>query len=286
MKTAAISTFLIFMVFSAAAQENPMESSSELTVLAEGFQFTEGPVLDASGNLYFSDIPAARIYRRSTDGTLEVFRENSGGANGLAIGSSGRLLACEGGARRVTAINPDGTAEVLADSFDGKKLNSPNDLWVDPEGGIYFTDPRYGSAEGIEQDGYHVFYIPADGGSLRRVLDNLDKPNGIIGTPDGRTLYVADHGAEKIFRYDILSPGRLGPAKIFAEQPCDGMALDPEGRLYATIGGVTIYSIVGEKLAHISEPDHTSNIAIDPRASDLFYVTTPNRVYTLRIKLP
>ena len=152
-----------------------------LTKLAGDFRFTEGPAVDRAGNLYFSDIPNEKIHKWSVDGKLSTVREMSGGANGLYFAANGDLYACEGTARRVTSMTPEGKVSVLASSFAGKKLNSPNDLWIDKKGGIYFTDPRYGNMENIEQDGFHVYYISADRKKVTRVISDLVKPNGIKG---------------------------------------------------------------------------------------------------------
>lgn len=217
--------------------------------LADGFIFTEGPAVDANGNVYFSDVRSSRTHKWSTEGKLSTFREDTGNANGLFFDRSGNLLACEGGSRRVTRVAMDGTVTVLADQHEGKKLNSPNDLWPDPKGGIYFTDPRYGSEEGLEQEGFHVYYIPPDGKPIRRVIDDLKKPNGILGTADGKLLYVADPGANETYVYAIQADGSLADRKLAAPEGSDGMTLDEQGNLYLTRDGVEVYSPEGKKIA-------------------------------------
>lgn len=184
--------------------------------LAGDFAFTEGPVADAEGNVYFTDIPNNRIHKWSLDGELSTFRENSGGANGLAFDRDGNLVACEGGNRRLVAISMQGELTVLADKYDNKQLNSPNDLWIDPKGGIYFTDPRYGNRDNMEQDGEYVFYLTPDRKQLIRVIDDLVRPNGVIGTPDGNLLYVADHAADTNYVYTINDDGTLSDRKFFS----------------------------------------------------------------------
>jgi len=152
--------------------------------LAGGFKFTEGPAADINGNIYFTDIPNNRIHKWTIDSGLSTFREDSGGANGLFVDSRGKLLACEGGGRRLVSISMDGKVSVLADEYQGKKLNSPNDLWPDPRGGIFFTDPRYGNRDGLEQDVGHVSYLTPGRDRLLRVISDMVRPNGVIGTPD------------------------------------------------------------------------------------------------------
>jgi len=166
------------------------------------FRFTEGPAVDAKGNVFFTDIPKNLIYKYSLDGKLSVWRKDTGGANGLFVDAKGNLLACEGNRGRVTSTTPKGEVSVLADKYEGKRFNKPNDLWIDSAGGIYFTDPVYGRFK-VTQGGQHVYYISPDGKKVTRVIDDMTKPNGIVGTPDGKFLYVADHGGAKVYRYRI-----------------------------------------------------------------------------------
>ena len=144
------------------AQPSVVATGAKVEKLAGGFKFTEGPAADAKGNIFFTDIPNNRIHKWSLDGKLSTFRENSGGANGLYFDKKGNLLACEGGGRRLVSIDPKGNVTVLADKYQNKKFNSLNDLWIDPKGGIYFTDPRYGSRDNLDQDGEHVYYLSPD----------------------------------------------------------------------------------------------------------------------------
>lgn len=254
---------------------------AQVKKLADGFRFTEGPARDAEGNIYFTDIPNNRIHKWSLDGKLTTFRENSGGANGLYFDRKGNLLACEGGNRRVTSISPDGKVTVLADSYNGKKLNSPNDLWIDPHGGVYFTDPRYGSQEGLEQDGFHVYYITPDRKRVVRVIDNLVKPNGVIGTRDGKTLYVADAGGNKTYAYAIQPDGSLKDRRLVTEQGSDGMTLDERGNVYLTRGTVTVYSPQGEKLATIETPEAPSNVCFGGRDNRTLFITARTGFYAI-----
>ena len=137
-------------------------SGAKIEKLSGGFRFTEGPAADAEGNVYFSDIPNNKIHKWSLEGELSTFREDSGGSNGLYFDKNGNLLACEGGGRRLVSICPKCKVTVVTDKYQDKKYNSLNDLWITPKGGIYFTDPRYGNRDGMEQDGEHVYYISPD----------------------------------------------------------------------------------------------------------------------------
>jgi gluconolactonase len=249
--------------------------------LATGFAFTEGPVAHADGNVYFSDIPNQRINKWTGGGNVTVYRENSGGANGLFFDARGHLIACEGRARRVTDDDMKGRIAVLADSYDGKKLNSPNDLWIDPKNGIYFTDPRYGSMEGLEQDGMHVYYILPDRSKLIRVCNDLKRPNGLIGTPDGKTLYIADPGDSKTWRYRIQPDGRLADKTLFCERGSDGMTMDERGNVYLTDGSVWVYSPGGEVLAEIKTPEAPANVTFAGEDGRTLFVTARKSIYAV-----
>jgi len=222
--------------------------------LAGGFNFTEGPAADARGNVFFTDIPNNRIHKWSLDGKLSTFREDSGGANGLYFDEEGHLLVCEGGGRRLVSIDPKGEVSVLADKYWGKKFNSLNDLWIDPKGGIYFTDPRYGNRDGMEQGGEHVYYLSPDRKKLIRVIDDMVRPNGVIGTPDGKTLYVTDNGGGKTFAYKIEQDGTLSGKKLIAPVGSDGMTIDNEANIYLTRRVVAVYNKAGEKIEEIKVP--------------------------------
>ncbi|MHC5191558.1 MAG: SMP-30/gluconolactonase/LRE family protein, partial [Planctomycetota bacterium] len=187
---------------------------SAIQKLADGFLFTEGPAADKAGNVFFTDIPNSRIHKWSIEDELSIFLENSDGANGLFFDKKGDLIACAGGAGQVVSIDPKGLVTVLADQYKGKPFNSPNDLWLTPKGGIYFTDPRYGNRENLPQGGEHVYYLSADRKRLIRVIDDMVRPNGLIGTPGGKKLYVADHGAGKTYAYKINADGTLSDKKL------------------------------------------------------------------------
>jgi arylsulfatase A-like enzyme len=243
--------------------------ASELQILGSNFQFTEGPAADAAGNIYFTDIRANRIHKLPTSGKIEVFRENSGGANGLLFDPAGNLLVCEGSNKRVVSIAPNGKVTVVADAFEGKPLNKPNDLWADSKGGIYFTDPMYGRNP-ITQDGEHVYYILPDRSDIIRVIDDFKRPNGIIGTPDGKALYVADHGDSKVWKYSITAAGTLANKSLFTKYASDGMALDAQGNLYITENAVLVFNPEGNLIREIETPARPTNVTI---SDHVLYIT-------------
>ena len=191
-----------YQAVSADSLDSVAASGAVLEKMADGLMFTEGPAVDFEGNVYFSDVRASIIYMWSVDGVLSTFRENSDKANGLYFDAEGNLIACAGGARSVVSYDSDGEVTTIADSFDGKRLNMPNDLWVAPSGGIYFTDPNYSSNE-MEVDGEHVYYITPDRQNVIKVIDNLVKPNVIVAIPLPGVLSVGDSRQKKTFPYNI-----------------------------------------------------------------------------------
>ena len=194
---------------------------AKLEKLAGGFKFTEGPTCDAEGNVFFTDQPNDRILKWSTDGKLSTFMQPAGRANGLCFeqGATCRLRRRE---ERAVDHCAGRQGHGGCQGYGGKLLNGPNDVWVRPDGAIYFTDPFYKRSywkhDPMPQDGQHVYFLSADGKQLMRVADDLQKPNGIIGTPDGKTLYVADIGAGKTYRYDIAAGRRPGQARRSAAE--------------------------------------------------------------------
>jgi gluconolactonase len=272
----------------------PQKSEEKLSALATGakvekltggFSFTEGPAADTAGNVYFTDIPNNRIHIWSLSGKLSTFKENSGGANGLFFDTKGNLLACAGGSRQLVSLDPQGNLTVLADKYNDKKFNSPNDLWLDSKGGIYFTDPRYGNREGLEQDGEHVYYLSPDEKKVIRVIDDMVRPNGIIGTGDGKKLYVADHGGQKTFVYTIKSDGALTDKKLFCEYGSDGMTIDNEGNIYLTTGAVLVFDAHGKKIETIEVPEGPANVCFGGPDKQTLFITARTSLYSVNMRV-
>jgi gluconolactonase len=228
MRTRFILICLTVIMTPVLAQEKAFER------VLGGFRFTEGPAVDAAGNLYFTDIPESKIYRYTPGGELSVYLENTEGANGLFFDADGNLVACAGGGRQVVRYDASGSKTVLLDRFEGKKLNSPNDLWIDPDGGIYFTDPRYGNTESMELEGMDVYYFQPGKDKVIRVIDNMTRPNGIIGSHDGKKLYVVDEGEDEFYVFDIKKPGKLENQTRLLYEGADGISIDDAGNIYVT----------------------------------------------------
>jgi len=268
-----------------AARDKIVTADTRIAKLAGGFRFTEGPADDGRGNVYFSDIPNNKILKWSADGKLSTFMSGSGGANGLYFDKSGALIACQGGSRQLSSIDATGKVKVLADKYDGKYLNSPNDLWIDAKGGIYFTDPRYGNRSGMAQDGEHVYYLAAGAAELVRVVDDMVRPNGLIGSVDGKKLYVADAEDGKTFVYNVNADGTLADKKLFAAKGSDGMTVDGNGNIYLTPPGesvVAVYDAKGKLIESIEFPESPANICFGGKDKQTLFVTARTSFYSVK----
>ena len=259
-------------------------------LLSSEFKFTEGPAVDGDGNVFFTDQPNNRILKWSPDGGITVFMENAGRANGLYFDRSGNLLACADEKNELWQIDKDKNIEVLVSHYEGKKLNGPNDLWVDPQGGIYFTDPfykrDYWTRTEKEIASENVYYLSPDRKTLSVVMGGFMRPNGIVGSADGRTLYVADIGGRKTYAFTIGPGGALGDRKLFTEMGSDGMTLDAKGNLYLTGKGITVFDPSGKQIGHIpvDEP-WTANVCFGGKNGKTLFITASKSVYTIRMKV-
>jgi gluconolactonase len=256
--------------------------------LAGGFQFTEGPAVDAEGNVYFTDIPQNMILIWTLENKLDTFSMNSGFANGLYFDKDQNLLACEGEKGQITSTSPSGEHKALAKDYKGKRFNQPNDLWPDKKGGVYFTDPKYGGEEELSQDGMHIYYINPDHTSVTRVIGDFEKPNGIIGTPDGKTLYVTDNKAGNTYKYIIQDDGTLANKTLFVEVGCDGMTIDKYGNVYLTTNGkkaVDIYSASSELLHSIEVPEKPSNVCFGGKDRNQLFITARTSLYRVELNM-
>ena len=257
--------------------------------LATGFQFTEGPVWMADGYLLFSDIPANIMYKWTPENGAEVWREPSGNSNGLTRNSDDLLLACEHGNRRVSRTNSAGTVETIAGAYQGKRLNSPNDLVVKSDGVIYFTDPPYGiQPEEKEQPHNGVYRILTDG-SLQLMADDFERPNGLAFSPDESILYIDDSYYRHLRAFDVREDGTLKNSRIICDmdhpQPGspDGLKVDEEGHIYVTgATGVWVFEPDGELLGVIAPPERPANCAWGDEDKKSLYLTAQTSLYRIR----
>jgi gluconolactonase len=271
---------------SPAAERGVLAPGATLQKLSGGFSFTEGPTCDAAGNLFFTDQPNDRILRWSAGGQLSTFLQPAGRANGMHFDASGRLIACADEHNELWSIAPDGKPTTIWKQYQGKALNGPNDVWVRPGGGLYFTDPFYArpwwTHSKMPQDGQHVYYLAAGAKTLVRVTDDLVQPNGIVGSPDGKTLYVADIGAKKTWRYAIQPDGTLAGKALVCEEGSDGMTLDEEGNLYLTGDGVKVFDAKGQLVEHVKVPEQwTANVAFCGKDRRTLFITASKGLYSI-----
>jgi gluconolactonase len=260
--------------------------------VATGFKFTEGPMWHPDGYLVFSDIPANTIYRLTEDGA-EVFRKPSGNSNGLTFDLKGRLLACEHGNRRVSRARGDGEVVAVATHYEGKRLNSPNDLVVRSDGSIYFTDPPYGVQKEDRELDFQGVYRVDPKGNLTLLVTGFAKPNGLAFSPDEKVLYIADTQKNHVRAFDMTEDGLLEDGRVFVEteEPdrlgADGMKVDVRGNLYVTAtDGVRIYSPKGEHLETIEMPQRPANLCFGPPEGKTLYITAQSSVYKVAVRNP
>jgi gluconolactonase len=296
MKVVPVSLWLILwggvisMATAQSSNTSPVVApGATLEKLSGGFKFTEGPTCDRDGNIFFTDQPNNRILKWSPDGKLSTFLQPAGRANGMFFSASGALIACADEKTELWSITPDGHHTVLVREYEGKSLNGPNDAWERPDGAIYFTDPFYKrdwwdytkAPQGTEQ----VYFLSADRKTLRRVTDDLSQPNGIIGTPDGKTLFVADIRARKTFAYEIQKDGSLIGKRLLCESGSDGMTIDTEENHYLTGNGVLVFDRAGKQIEHIKVPERwTANVSFGGPDRQTLFITASEGLYSIRTR--
>ena len=288
------SILLSFLAAALSQAQVPTAPGAELKLAADGYKFTEGPAVDADGNVFFTDQPNDRILKCSvTTGKVTDFMKPAGRSNGLYFDREGKLIACADEKGQLWRIDP-ATKEiaVILDHFDHKLFNGPNDVWVDPAGGMYFTDPFYKrdywqGRDKPEQEKQRVFYLPKGATPPVIAEDTLVQPNGIIGSPDGKLLFVADIGAKKTYQYEISKDGALTHRKLFCEMGSDGMTRDTAGNLYLTGNGVTVFDKDGKKLGEIPiNEGWTANVCFGGKEMKTLFITAMDSLYTLEMSIP
>ena len=263
---------------------------AQVEKMADGFSFTEGPTADAAGNVFFTDQPNDRILEWSVDGKLTTVLQPAGRSNGMYFDRDGSLIACADEKNELWSIGKDGKARVIWKEHEHKKLNGPNDVWVHPSGSLYFTDPFYKrpwwTHDAPPQGGQHVYRLSADRKKIKRVTTDLEQPNGIIGSPDGKTLYVADIKAGKTYAYDIQKNGMLTGKRLHAALGSDGMTLDEEGNLYLTGKGVHVFDKTGKEIQVFEIPeDWTANVSFGGADHRTLFITASKGLYAVRLRV-
>ena len=290
----AILLILITAVFVSGADAQNLQSitakNAKVEKVASGYSFTEGPAVAPNGEIYFTDQNNDAIYIWNEKTGIRKFDVEAERSNGQYFDNDGHLIACADYRNKLIRITLDGKKTVLADQYDGKHLNGPNDVWVNPKSGnIYITDSYYHRPwwpEGYkqEQDCRAVYCIYPDG-RIVRVIDDLKMPNGIVGTPDGKTLYVSDIQDSKTWKYVMNPDGTLSGKTFFAGEGSDGMTIDNEGNVYLTNRGVSVFNSKGEKIGMIEVPERPANVALGGKNKKTLFITARTSVYTMPMRV-
>ena len=294
----AIAATILFYCTGCAQQTGPyswdtlhlIKPGATLTKVSGQFKFTEGPAVDKAGNIFFTDQPNDKIWEYDTAGKLSLFMDGTGRANGMYFDKTGRLIACADEQNELRAITTGHRTTVLLNQFDGHKLNGPNDLWIDKSGGIYFTDPyyqrNYWQRKKPDLTRQSVYYLAANSNNAVVADSLLMQPNGIVGTPDGSYLFVADIQASKTYRYSINKDASLSGRQLFVSQGSDGMTLDEKGNVYFTGKGVTIYNNLGKLIGNIAVPANwVGNICFGGSDRKTLFITASESVFTLQMQV-
>lgn len=290
----ALVAVLLLTSASALAGESPVIApGAKLEVLGEGYPYAYGAAADRDGNVFFTDPFGNRIVNwTAADGKFSVWLTPSGFSKGLRFDKAGNLLAIAVEKGEVWLITPDKTISVLATTFNGKQFNGPNDLWIRPDGGVYFTDPYYRTSFLIRDPkarmkGQHVYFMTPDRKTITQVTTDLLYPYGIIGTSDGKVLYVGDIVGQATWAYDIQPGGELTNKRLFYSRSTEGMTVDVEGNVYLTRNGVTVLNKAGETIEQIDVPiGLTTSVTFSGKDRDLLFITTTDKyVYGLKMRV-
>ncbi len=269
--------------------DSPIAPGAKLEELGHGYSFTEGPATDKDGNVYFTDQPNDRIMKWTTDGKIVEWMKPCGRSNGMYFDAKGNLIACADDKNELWSIAPDKHITVLVNAFALRLLNGPNDVWVHPKGDMYFTDPLYERpywTRDKKRQQPHEGVYRLHNGIVTSVDGDLTKSNGIIGTADGKNLFVADIGADKTYKYDIQKDGSLSNKTQFCSKGSDGMTLDEQGNLYITGHGVTVFDKTGKQIEQIDVPQGwTANITFAGKDRKLLFITAGTAVYGLKMSV-
>lgn len=286
----------LFVIFGSniaciSQSKNIIADGASLAMVADGYAFTEGPASDKDGNVYFTDQPNNSILKwDAQSNTVLTVMKPSGRANGLYVDNQGNLLAAADEQNELWQIDADNNISIILHHFENKKFNGPNDLWVDKKGGIYFTDPYYQRSywerKEPELTEQLVYYLAPKSKKVIAIADKLVRPNGIIGTADGKILYVADIGDQKTYSYSIANDGSLHDRKLFTNMGSDGMTIDNQGNVYLTGDGVTVFDPKGNQIEHIKTgADWTANVTFGGPEQNILFITASKAVYTLNMNV-
>lgn len=285
-----LSAGFFLAVTSISVAQDLYDEGSEPEKISEGFEFTEGPYWHNDGYLLFSDIPANRIYKWEPGGDAEVFVDPSGNSNGITGHPDGGMIIAQHEGK-VSSLNEEGETSAIVDSYEGSRLNSPNDVAVTEDGTIYFTDPPFGVDEEARELEFSGVYRIDENNEAELLFDEFETPNGIIFSPDESSFYVNDTQTGQIMKFALGTNGDVSGAEAFAEVgksseegAADGMAVDESGNLYTTApGGVKVFSPEGEEIAHIETPERVTNLDWGQEEKRTLFLTSPSAVYSLQM---
>jgi gluconolactonase len=288
MKTFLLSALTLIAINSFA--QSLIAPGARIQLVSSQFKFTEGASVDKAGIVYFTDQPNNTIWKYDTNGKLTLFKENAGRSNGTYVDKAGNLITCADENGQIWSIDKKGKETVILKNFQGHQFNGPNDLWIDPKGGIYFTDPYFQrdywtrKSPDAGMKGENLYYLPKGKSEPVVVDDQFTKPNGVVGTPDGKNLYAAEIAKGFIIKYDIQPDGTLTNRRNFVEDRADGITVDEKGNVYLAGNGVTIYDSTGKKIEHIDVPSKwTANLCFGGKNKDVLFITASESVYTIKM---
>jgi gluconolactonase len=293
---------IIFLLFCLSAVRTTVFSQSDtglghliqpgaaIVQVSKQFIFTEGPAVDKEGNIFFTDQPNDKIWKYAATGELSLFMDKTGRANGMYFSKKGQLIVCADEKGELRSIAAGKKVKVLLNNFNGHVLNGPNDLWVDARDGIYFTDPYYQrdywQRKKPDLEKQNLYYLAAGAQKAVIVDSTFRQPNGIVGSADGKYLFVSDIRDNKTYRYTINKNGSLSNRILFAPMGSDGMTLDEKGNLYLTGKGVTVYDSTGVKLGNIPVPSGwVGNVCFGGKDRRLLFITASESIYTLAMQV-
>ncbi|QGY42643.1 SMP-30/gluconolactonase/LRE family protein [Maribellus comscasis] len=291
MKKLGLLLFFVIILYSVVFGQGRsfIVRGAQLEKAGTGYSFTEGPAVAPDGRVYFTDQPNDKIYVWDEKEGISLWLEGTNRSNGLYFNRKGELVTCADLYNQLAYFDANKGLNILHEGYNGKLLNAPNDLWIAPDDGIYFSDPYYHrkwweKGRGEEQEVRGVYYLNPNG-KIIRVIDDFKQPNGLIGTPSGKILYVSDINDGKIWKYDIQPDGSLANKTFFAPKGSDGMTIDNAGNIYLTSGKVWVYSPTGELVQEIEVPEKPSNVCFGGKKRNILFITARTSVYTIKLKV-